>query len=73
MSKGKIVASIMVREISDMTRRGRRDICAWLRKQAQFIEDNPEAFSKEYRARYLCVNNSRIDIPAERKVKNGKA
>jgi hypothetical protein len=43
----------MIRRFSDMTPKGRKQIVAWLRKQAKFLEANPEAFSGTYRGNYF--------------------
>lgn len=48
----KVAASVTVYRISDMTKKGRREICAWLYKLADDIQAEPDSFAKTFRARY---------------------
>jgi len=49
----KVAASLTVYRIADMTPKGRKAICSWLRKLAADIQKEPESFAKMFRARYL--------------------
>jgi hypothetical protein len=44
-----------------MTTRGRKAVCGWLRKLADDLQNEPEAFAKTFRARYLYPANPKID------------
>jgi hypothetical protein len=48
-----VAASVTVYRVGDMTKRGRKAVCGWLRKLANDLQDEPEAFAKTFRARYL--------------------
>ena len=49
----KVAASVTIHEISNMTDKGRKDICDWLRNLARDVQREPESFAKTFRARYL--------------------
>jgi hypothetical protein len=51
--KEKVAASVTIHEIPNMTLRGRKNICNWLRQIARDIAKEPQVFSKTFRARYL--------------------
>lgn len=59
-TKHKVAASLTVYEISNMTQRGRKNICNWLRRLARDITAEPEAFSKRFRARYLYAPDGKL-------------
>lgn len=46
-------AVITVRQAKDMTKKGRKQIADWMRKQAAFLEENGDCFSDRFTARYL--------------------
>lgn len=49
----KVAASVMVYRVAEMTESGRKGVCNWLRRLADDLECEPEAFSKKFRARYM--------------------
>lgn len=53
-SKEKSAAIITVRDADNMTTKGRKAIAAWMRQQADFLEQHGKEFSKRFTARYLC-------------------
>ena len=54
----KVAASVTVYRVGDMTTRGRKAVCGWLRKLADELQNEPEAFAKTFRARYLYPANT---------------
>lgn len=52
-TKDKVAASVTVYRIPDMTFKGRKAICKWLRGLADAIEREPESFAKTFRARWM--------------------
>lgn len=52
-AKVRVAASVVVHQIPNMTEKGRRIICQWLRKLAKDIQNEPDAFAKTFRARYF--------------------
>lgn len=46
-------ASVVIHRVADMTAEGRREVCDWLRRLADNLESEPEAFAKTFRGRYL--------------------
>jgi hypothetical protein len=46
-------AVLTVKDADLMTRRGRKGIAAWLRRQAMFVERHGAEFAGLFRARYL--------------------
>jgi hypothetical protein len=46
---------VNVYRVADMTKKGRKAVCGWLRKLANDLEKEPDAFAKRFRARYLYV------------------
>lgn len=53
----KVAASVTVYGVPDMTDKGRKDVCDWLRKLARDIQREPNALAKKFRARYLYPAN----------------
>lgn len=53
----KVAASVTVYRVGDMTTRGRKAVCGWLRKLADDLQNEPEAFAKTFSARYLYPAN----------------
>ena len=51
--KDKSAAILTVKDGHKMTRKGRKDIAAWLRRQASFLERHGDQFSGRFTARYL--------------------
>jgi hypothetical protein len=49
----KSAAILTVKDAPAMTRRGRKAIANWLRKQAAFIETDGKCLAKRFIARYL--------------------
>jgi hypothetical protein len=52
-SAEKSAAVITIKEVPEMSKRGRREVAAWMRKQADFLESDGKSFSKRFTARYL--------------------
>lgn len=48
-----VAASLTVYRVPDMTAKGRREICDWLRKTARDLQFHPQSFAKTFRARYM--------------------
>lgn len=55
----KVAASVHVYRGADMTKRGRRSIAAWIRRQATFLEHHGQELAPSYRARYLYPDRTR--------------
>jgi hypothetical protein len=55
----RVAASLVVYGISDMTDKGRKAICDWLRQLARGIQHEPEACAKTFRARYYYTLNKK--------------
>ena len=53
----KVAASVTVYRVGDMKTRGRKALCGWLRKLANDLQNEPEAYAKTFRARYLYPAN----------------
>ena len=53
MRKEKSAAIVTIFKASDMTKRGRKQIADWLRKQAKTLEQNADQLANRYTARYL--------------------
>lgn len=51
--KEKRAAILTVFDAPVMTKRGRKRIAAWLRKQAEFLEHEGHVYAKRFTARYL--------------------
>jgi hypothetical protein len=51
--KAKRAAIVTVFDAPDMTKRGRKRIAMWLRKQAEFLEHEGHVYAKRFTARYL--------------------
>jgi hypothetical protein len=49
----KSAAIVTIRRAADMTTKGRRQVVAWLRKQADFLEQYSKELSPRFCARYL--------------------
>lgn len=45
-------AVLTVRDAQKMTKKGRKDIAAWLRRQAAFLEQHGQEYAKRFTARY---------------------
>ena len=63
--KTRVAASVTVYRVGDMTTRGRKAVCGWLRKLADDLQNEPEAFAKTFRARYLYPANATLHLPTE--------
>jgi len=55
--KQAVAASVTVYRVADMTTKGRKAVCGWLRKLADDLQNEPETFAKTFRARYLYLAN----------------
>ena len=53
MPKLKSAAIVTIVRAADMTPRGRKNIVAWLRRQAQFLETAYAELSPRYTARWV--------------------
>lgn len=51
--KDKSAAVLTIHDAPRMTAKGRRQIAAWLKKQAAFLTKDGGAFAKRFTARYL--------------------
>lgn len=49
----KTAAIITIKDGARMSRRGRKQIAAWLRRQASFLESDGPRFAPRFRARYF--------------------
>lgn len=52
-SKDKTAAIVTVFRAPDMSSKGRRRIVAWLRRQADVLEQEADKLARRYTARYL--------------------
>lgn len=48
-----VAASLTVYRVPDMTAKGRKEVCDWLRKTARDLQFHPQSFAKTFRARYM--------------------
>ena len=62
MKKQAVAASVTVYSVGDMTTQKRKTICDWLRKLADDLQHEPEAFAKTFRARYMYPANASRDL-----------
>lgn len=53
MTKQKSAAILTIKDAPKMTVKGRREIAAWLRRQAQFLEGHGPELANRFTARYL--------------------
>jgi hypothetical protein len=51
--KPKSAAIVTIHKAANMTPAGRKRIAKWIRKQADFLEQNAKELSPRYTARYL--------------------
>lgn len=51
--KEKSAAIVTIKDAPKMSRRGRKAIADWLRRQANFLETNADQLSNRFTARYL--------------------
>ncbi len=51
--KDEAAAIVTIRRPSEMTARGRKDIAAWLRRQARFLETHAHQMADRFTARYM--------------------
>jgi hypothetical protein len=56
-SADTVVASIQIRRAGAMTPRARRQIAAWLHKQAEDLEVDGHAYAAQFRARYHTLGS----------------
>ena len=49
----KVAASLTVYKASEMTDKGRKTVCDWLRKQLRYVQREPKSLGPVFRARYL--------------------
>jgi len=56
-TQDKVAASVTVYQVADMTDKGRKEVCDWLRRLARNLQREPESFAKTFRARYLYPAN----------------
>ncbi len=52
-AKDKSAAILTIFKAPEMTKRGRKQIAEWLRRQARFLEQNGDELASRFRARYL--------------------
>ena len=53
MSKEYSAAIITIKGAPNMTRKGRGQIAAWLRKHADWLEQDGDKYSKRFTGRYI--------------------
>lgn len=53
MTKEKSAVVVTVKDAPAMTKRGRKQIALWLRRQAAFLEKHGDEFANRFTARYL--------------------
>ena len=53
MAKEKSAAIVTVHHAHNMTKKGRKDIAKWLRRQADFLEQDGDKYAARFTARYL--------------------
>ena len=46
-------AIVTIKDAPKMSKRGRRDVARWLRRQADFLEQHTDQFATRFTARYL--------------------
>ena len=46
-------AIVTIKDAPNMTKRGRKQIAAWMRQQAGFLEQHADKLSRRFTARYL--------------------
>lgn len=51
--KEKAAAIVTIFHASDMTSKGKREVAAWLRRQAKLLEQHAKELAGRYTARYL--------------------
>ncbi len=51
--KEKSAAILTIHRAPEMSKRGRKAIAAWLRRQAGFLEHNSDELANRFTARYL--------------------
>lgn len=51
--KEKSAAIVTIRNASEMTKRGRKQIANWLRKHADWLEESGHHYSARFTGRYL--------------------
>ena len=51
--KEKSAAIVTIKDAPNMTKRGRKQIAAWLRRQAGFLENHADKLSRRFTARYF--------------------
>ena len=56
MTDEKSAAVLTIHDADVMTLQGRQDIAAWLRRQAQMLEDDGDNYAHRFRARYLYTS-----------------
>jgi hypothetical protein len=61
-TQDKVAASVTVYQVADMTDKGRKEVCDWLRKLARDLQREPESFAKTFRARYLYTANNSMRV-----------
>jgi hypothetical protein len=53
MKAEKSAAIVTIKDAPKMTKRGRKNIAAWLRRQAAFLEQHGNEFAGRFTARYI--------------------
>lgn len=61
MQEFKSAAVITIKDADKMTKKGRRDIAAWLRHQADDLEALGDQYNWRFRARYLYPQKEPTD------------
>lgn len=57
--KDRSAAIITIRHASQMTKRGKKQVADWMRKQAEFLEQDGNQFAARFTARYMYRNGGR--------------
>lgn len=51
--KEKAAAILTIRDAARMTKRGRRQVAAWLRQHAEFLQEHGSEYAGRFTGRYL--------------------
>lgn len=61
-------AIVTIHDAENMTPKGRKQVAAWLRRQAKFLETHGDQLDKLFRARYLYEFDPALAGPRPKKV-----
>ena len=52
-AKEKSAAILTIKDADKMSKRGRKEVAAWLRRHAKYLEQHGQAYSSRFTGRYL--------------------